>query len=54
MQARTLIALKFSIQKGSPKEKLTIKFGANPMNGSGYMTNYSGKKKDRLVVMPTG
>ena len=34
MQARTLIALKFGTEKGSPKANPIIKFGANPMNGS--------------------
>ena len=36
-QTRTPIALKFGTQKGSPKANPSIKFGANPMNGSGVM-----------------
>ena len=40
-QTRTPIALKFGTQKGSPKANPSIKFGTNPMNGSGVMTDYS-------------
>ena len=40
-QTRTPIALKFSTQKGSPKANPSIKFGTNPINGSGVMTDYS-------------
>ena len=42
---RAPITLKFSTQKGSPKVNSSIKFGANPMNGSGVMTNYSRKTR---------
>ena len=42
---RTPIALKFGTQKGSPKANPSIKFGANPMNGSGGMTDYSRKTR---------
>ena len=44
-QMRTLIALKFGTQKGSPKANPSIKFGTNPMNGSGVMTDYSRKTR---------
>ena len=44
-QTRTPIALKFSTQKGSPKANPSINFGANPMNGSGVMTDYSRKTR---------
>ena len=44
-QTRTLIALKFGTQKGSPKSNPCIKFGANPINGSGVMTDYSSKTR---------
>ena len=44
-QTRTPIALKFGTQKGSPKANPSIKFGANPMNDSGVMTNYSRKTR---------
>ena len=44
-QARTPIALKFGTEKGSPKANPIIKFGTNPMNGSGFMTNYSRKTR---------
>ena len=44
-QTRTPIALKFSTQKGSPKANPSIKFGTNPMNGSGVMTDYSLKTR---------
>ena len=44
-QTRTLIALKFGTQKGSPKANPSIKCGANPMNGSGVMTDYSRKTR---------
>ena len=44
-QTRTPIALKFGTQKGSPKANLNIKFGANTMNGSGVMTDYSHKTR---------
>ena len=40
-QTRTPIALKFGTQKGSPTTNPSIKFGTNPMNGSGVMTDYS-------------
>ena len=40
MQMRTLIALKFGTKKGSPKANPSIKVGANPMNDSGFMTEY--------------
>ena len=42
---RTPIALKFGTQKGGPKANPSIKFGANPMNGSGVMTDYSRKTR---------
>ena len=38
---RTPIALKFGTQKGSPKANPGVKFGANPMNGLGFMTDHS-------------
>ena len=41
----TPIVLKFGTQKGSPTANPSIKFGANPMNGSGVMTNYSRKTR---------
>ena len=41
MQTRTPIALKFGIQKRNPKANPSITFGANAMNGSGVMTDYS-------------
>ena len=44
-QTRTPIALKFGTQKGSPKANPSIKFGTNPMNGSGVMTDYSRKTR---------
>ena len=44
-QTRTPIALKFGTQKGSPKANASIKFGTNPMNGSGVMTDYSRKTR---------
>ena len=44
-QTRTPIALKFGTQKGSPKANSSIKFGTNPMNGSGVMTDYSRKTR---------
>ena len=40
-QVRTPISLKFGTQKGSPKANSSIKFDANPMNGEGFMINYS-------------
>ena len=45
MQTRTPIALQFGTQKGSPKANPSITFGANPMNGSGVMTDYSRKTR---------
>ena len=47
MQTCIPIALKFGTQNGSPKANPSIKFGANPMNGSGVMTDYS--RKTRLI-----
>ena len=44
-QTRTPIALTFGTQKGSPKANPSIKFGTNPMNGSGVMTDYSRKTR---------
>ena len=44
-QMRTPIALKFGTQKGSPKANPSIKFGTNPINGSGVMTDYSRKTR---------
>ena len=44
-QTRTPIALKFGTQKGSTKANPSIKFGTNPMNGSGVMTDYSRKTR---------
>ena len=44
-QMRTPIALKFGTQKGSPTANPSITFGANLMNGSGFMTNYSRKTR---------
>ena len=44
-QRRTPIALKFGTQKGSPKANPSIRFGTNPMNGSGVMTDYSCKTR---------
>ena len=41
MQMRTPIALTFGTQKESPKANPSIKVGANPMNGSGFMANDS-------------
>ena len=44
-QTRAPIALKFDTQKGSAKVNPSIKFGANPMNGSGVMTDYLRKTR---------
>ena len=44
-QTRTLIALNFGTQKGSPKVNPSIKCGANPMNDSGVMTDYLHKTR---------
>ena len=46
-QTRAPIALKVSTQKGSPKANRSMTFGANPMNGSGVMTDHS--HKTRLI-----
>ena len=45
MQMRTPIALQFGTQKGSTKANPSIKFGANPVNDSGVMTDYSRKTR---------
>ena len=45
MQMCTPIALQFGTQKGSPNANPSIKFGANLMNGSGVMTDYSHKTR---------
>ena len=42
-QTRTPIALNFGTQNEIPKVNPSIKFGANPMNGSGFMIDYSRK-----------
>ena len=44
-QTRTPIALTFGTQKGSPTANPSIKFGTNPMNGLGVMTDYSRKTR---------
>ena len=44
-QMRTPIALKFGTQKRGPKVNPSIKCGANPMNGSEVMTDYSRKTR---------
>ena len=44
-QTRTPIAMKFGTQKGSPKANPSIKFGTNPMDGSGVVTDYSRKTR---------
>ena len=44
-QTRAPIALKFGTQKGRPKANLSINLGANPLNGSGVMTDYSRKTR---------
>ena len=44
-QTRTPIAMKFGTQKGSPMANHSIKFGTNPMNGSGVMIDYSRKTR---------
>ena len=44
-QTRTPIAMKYGTQKGSPTANPSIKFGTNPMNGSGVMTDYSRKTR---------
>ena len=44
-QTRTPIAMKFGTQKGSPTANPSIQFGANPMNGSGGVTDYSRKTR---------
>ena len=44
-QTRTPIALTFGTKKGSPKANPSIKFGTNPMNGSGVMSDYSRKTR---------
>ena len=44
-QTHTPIAMKFGTQKGSPKANPSIKFGTNPMNGSGVITDYSSKAR---------
>ena len=51
-QTRTSIALKFGIQKGSPMANPSIKFGTNPMNGSGVMTDYSRKTRSICCCVP--
>ena len=45
LQTRTPIVLKFGTQKGSPKANPNIKCGANSMNGSGVITDYSRKTR---------
>ena len=52
-QTHNQITLKFGTHEGSPKANSRIKFGANLMNSSGVMTDYS-RKQDRFVVTPTG
>ena len=44
-KTRTPIALQFDTEKGSLKANSSIKFGADPMNGSGFMTNYLRKTR---------
>ena len=44
-QTRPPIALKFGTQEGSPKANPSFNFSANPMNGSGVMTDYSRKTR---------
>ena len=44
-QTRTPIALKFGTQKGSTKANPSIKCGANPMDGSRALTDYSRKTR---------
>ena len=44
-QTRTPIALKFGTQKERPKTNASITFGANPMNDSRIMTDYSSKTR---------
>ena len=50
-QSCTPIALKFGTQKGSPKANPSIKFGANPTNGSGVMTDYSRNTRSLLLLL---
>ena len=45
MRTHAPIALKIGTQKGSPKANPSIKFGANPLNGLGVMTDYSRKTR---------
>ena len=45
MQTHAPIALKFGTQIESPKANPSIKFGANPMNGSGVMNDYLHKTR---------
>ena len=44
-QTRTPIDMKFGTQNGRPTANPSIKFGTNPMNGSGVMTDYSRKTR---------
>ena len=44
-QTRTPIAMKFGTQKGNPTANPSIKFGTNPMNASGVMTDCSRKTR---------
>ena len=44
-KTRAPIALKVGTQKGSPKANPSINVGANPMNGSGVMIDYSRKTR---------
>ena len=44
-QTCTPTTLKFGTQKGSPKANPSIKFGANPMDDLGVMTDYSRKTR---------
>ena len=44
-QTRAPTALKFGTQNRSPKANPSINFGANPMNGSEVMTDYSRKTR---------
>ena len=53
-QTRTPIALKCGTQKESPTENPIIKFGANPMNDSGVMTDYSRKTEKYRGIGKTG
>ena len=54
MQTRTLIKLKFGIDKGLIKVNLSTKFSRNLMNIHGVMTNYLCKIRSKVCHAPQG